>query len=229
MAAIQELPVRVTRRRRFHVKRSATISIKRMLMRDTELGRILYPLSDKYLPMPTTRAECLTMERPCPYVSCQHHLYLDVNPSSGSIKLNFPDLEPWELRETCALDVADRGECMLEEVGEIMNLTRERVRQLELRALRLCKQAMRAQGLDADSLGLDDLDASRAGMTASVLEVMAPGGTISRSAVEVAYKRVVPERLRRRAMSRHLIDDDDEGDQNDTARDGEQAWQRIPG
>lgn len=73
--------------------------------------------------------------RPCPWVSCKFHLYLDVNPETGSITINFPDLEPWELRDTCALDVAERGGTTLEEVGEIMNLTRERIRQLEVRGL----------------------------------------------------------------------------------------------
>ena len=67
-------------------------------------------------------------------MSCKHHLYLDVNPDTGSIKLNFPHLEPWEMSESCALDVAERGGITLEEVGGIVNLTRERVRQVEVRA-----------------------------------------------------------------------------------------------
>jgi DNA-directed RNA polymerase sigma subunit (sigma70/sigma32) len=40
------------------------------------------------------------------------------------------------MRETCSLDVADRGGITLEEVGEILNLTRERIRQVEVRGLR---------------------------------------------------------------------------------------------
>ena len=74
-------------------------------------------------------------ERPCPFVSCKHHLYLDVSAKTGAIKLNFPDLEVWEMNETCALDVADRGGTTLEEVGAIMNLTRERIRQVEVKGL----------------------------------------------------------------------------------------------
>ncbi len=74
-------------------------------------------------------------ERPCPFVSCKHHLYLDVSARTGAIKLNFPDLEVWEMTETCALDVADRGGTTLEEVGAIMNLTRERIRQVEVKGL----------------------------------------------------------------------------------------------
>jgi hypothetical protein len=84
---------------------------------------------------PRSRAECASGPRPCMFISCKHHLYLDVNPETGSIKLNFPDREIWELDETCALDVADRGGITLEEVGTIMNLTRERIRQVETRGL----------------------------------------------------------------------------------------------
>ena len=62
-------------------------------------------------------------------------VYIDVNPEKGSIKMNFPDVEVWEMAETCALDIADRGGITLEDVGEIMNLTRERVRQVETTGL----------------------------------------------------------------------------------------------
>jgi hypothetical protein len=84
---------------------------------------------------PRSRADCANGPRPCMFISCKHHLYLDVNPSTGSIKLNFPDKEVWDLADTCALDVADRGGITLEEVGSIMNLTRERIRQVETRGL----------------------------------------------------------------------------------------------
>ena len=84
---------------------------------------------------PQNRSECAAGPRPCPFVACKHHLYLDINPRTGSIKINFPDLEPWELQHTCALDVADNGGLTLEEIGLITNLTRERVRQVEVRGL----------------------------------------------------------------------------------------------
>jgi hypothetical protein len=121
------------RSRRKRAVRARTISVKRMTKRELELGRLLYPETDYQ--KPRTRAECLGGDRPCPYVSCKHHLYLDVSPRTGAIKLNFPDLEVWEMNETCALDVADRGGTTLEDVGAIMNLTRERIRQVEVRAL----------------------------------------------------------------------------------------------
>ena len=56
---------------------------------------------------PQARSECREGVRPCPYVSCRHHLYLDVNPVTGSIKINFPELEVWEMTESCALDIED--------------------------------------------------------------------------------------------------------------------------
>jgi len=121
------------RSRRKRAIRARTISVKRMTKRELELGRLLYPETDYY--KPRTRAECAGGERPCPYVSCKYHLYLDVSPRTGAIKLNFPDLEVWDMTETCALDVADRGGTTLEDVGAIMNLTRERIRQVEVRAL----------------------------------------------------------------------------------------------
>lgn len=90
---------------------------------------------DEEASRPRTREECKDGPRPCPWVSCSHHLYLDVNPETGSLKLNFPRLEVWEMAETCSLDVADRGGITLEEVGAILNLTRERIRQVETRGL----------------------------------------------------------------------------------------------
>jgi len=90
---------------------------------------------------PKTRADCINGPRPCLFVSCKHNLYLDVNPETGSIKLNFPDKEIQELQYTCALDVAEKGGITLEEVGEIMNLTRERIRQVETRGLLKLREA----------------------------------------------------------------------------------------
>jgi hypothetical protein len=85
---------------------------------------------------PRTRAECCDGPRPCLWVSCRFHLYLDVNEATGSLKLNFPDKEPWELQSSCALDVAEQGGLTLEEIGRLLNVTRERARQLEASGMR---------------------------------------------------------------------------------------------
>jgi len=79
---------------------------------------------------PKTRLECIDGPRPCPWVSCRFHLYLDVNEKTGTIRFNFPDKEVWELKETCALDLAGEKENTYDEIGQALNLTRERVRQV---------------------------------------------------------------------------------------------------
>ncbi len=121
------------RSRRKRDVRACTISIKRMTQREVDSMRRTAPERDTL--RPTQRSECIDGPRPCPFISCKYHLYLDVSPRTGSIKLNFPDLEVWEMSACCALDVADAGGTTLEDVGSIMNLTRERIRQLEVKAL----------------------------------------------------------------------------------------------
>lgn len=122
---------------RRRLARARTIPRKALTRETINIGRAMYPVIDHAIEdRPKTRGDCEnTDDRPCPWVSCRHHLYLDVSPDTGSIKINFPELEPWELAETCSLDVADRGFVTLEEAGEIMNVTRERSRQIEVRAL----------------------------------------------------------------------------------------------
>jgi len=148
---------KVRRRRRRTRPRSKTIAMKRLTREELRVGALMYPPVD--IPRPTTRAECREEMRPCPWVACKHHLYLDINPETGSIKINFPDLEPWELQHTCALDVAERGGITLEEVGEIMNLTRERIRQVEVRGLLKLKMGSPSP----DELGAELLAAKDSG------------------------------------------------------------------
>lgn len=91
---------------------------------------------------PATRGQCKDGERPCPWVGCRYHLYLDVS-STGRIMMNHKGLEPWEIGETCALDMADRGGMTLVEVGRFFGnslqggaeITRERIRQIEEKAV----------------------------------------------------------------------------------------------
>jgi len=129
-------------------RRSKTMSRKEMArdLRRRRLSGEIDPEEQDLLKLidrqrPRTRADCMNGPRPCLFVSCKHNLYLDVNPETGSIKLNFPDKEIWELEYTCALDVAEKGGITLEEVGEIMNLTRERIRQVETRGLMKLREA----------------------------------------------------------------------------------------
>lgn len=139
---------------RFRAKRSrppkATIAVKRITRAELRAGALLYPPVDG-IDRPRTWGECReTNEQPCPFVSCRHHLYLDVNPETGSITLNFPDLEPWELNHSCALHAAEMGAHQLEAVGARMNLTRERIRQLERIGLHKLKAAIGDDATDVE-------------------------------------------------------------------------------
>lgn len=89
---------------------------------------------------PATRAGCATVPRPCPFVSCRHHLYLEVS-EQGWLKVNWPGLDVLEVEESCSLDVADRAEAdaeggvTLEELGSLFNISLEGARQVELDVL----------------------------------------------------------------------------------------------
>jgi hypothetical protein len=134
--------------------RAKTLSIKRLSQRAQELARLTSPdTSERRLPM--TRGKCPDV-RPCPHVTCKHHLAFDVNPKTGAIKTNFPHLEVDELAESCTLDVADAGGLTLEGVAEAMNLTRERIRQVEAKAVAKVKAALAKAGISAGDLDLDD-------------------------------------------------------------------------
>jgi hypothetical protein len=146
-------------------RRSKTIARKQMLReRRRMLATGTVPEIMDY-DRPSSRSECRDAKRPCLYVSCRYHLYLDVNPVTGSIKLNFPDKKVWELEETCALDVAERGGITLEDVGDIMNLTRERIRQVEVSGLEKLKGSdvplhTFIEGRELESLEATDEDSS---------------------------------------------------------------------
>ena len=108
---------------------------------------------------PKTRGDCEHGDRPCPWISCRYHLSTDTVPTqtgqNDTLWLNdgkrtqrigaresqsrfLEVIQNWELceGETCALDIADAGEKTLEEVAKLWNMTRERVRQVEMRAMR---------------------------------------------------------------------------------------------
>jgi len=125
----------------------------------------------KAVPAPRTRADC---EGPgvCVKIGCRFNLAISVN-DHGNIKIEGgPALRNtdrgWRgpadfderviewletASETCALDAAERGGMTLEEVGELLNMTRERARQIEEGALRKLrhlpqfKQFLRAMGV----------------------------------------------------------------------------------
>lgn len=98
---------------------------------------------------PRTRGECIDGPRPCPWASCRHHLAVDVR-ASGSLKRAYPSTSVEDLLDTCSLDIADRGGVSLERIAHALGLTRERVRQLEVRTMAKVKAAGGLRDLVSD-------------------------------------------------------------------------------
>lgn len=127
-----EPPPRLPRGVRKHEVRSRSIALRNITLKVLNEGREEFPPGEYQ--KPRTRAECERGPRPCLFVSCKYNLYLDVS-EIGSIKFNFPDLEPDQMEHSCVLDIADAGGFTLEKTGDALNMTKERVRQLELTGL----------------------------------------------------------------------------------------------
>jgi transcriptional regulator with XRE-family HTH domain len=95
-------------------------------------------------PRPQTRADCAGGERPCPWVGCKWHLWL-VSAGARTIRHQRRALE--DLPASCALDVADEGPHTLDEVGQALGITRERVRQIEEAALPRLRRGLERAGV----------------------------------------------------------------------------------
>ena len=125
---------------------------------------------------PKTRNNCFKGERPCVWVRCSHHMLWAMNPgmrqdSRKVIYRKFLDSRTDEefvdiifrLSETCMLDITDRGGQTLESIGEILGITRERVRQIEIskkggaiRRLRHLSKSWMLEEFKRDSYGVGD-------------------------------------------------------------------------
>jgi hypothetical protein len=146
--------------RRRGIPPKKTVAVRRITQLELAAGRAELQAigADEPYWRPKTRGDCAQVPRPCPYVACSKNLYLDVS-ETGSIILNFPHLEPGQMpaERSCALDLAERGAMTLEDIAVVTNLTRERIRQVELKALlRRARPAAIAMGLgpeDAAAIG----------------------------------------------------------------------------
>jgi hypothetical protein len=124
---------------------------------ETPTDRLFDAVESGELPdRPKSRADCAAGPRPCPWVMCRHHLYLDVR-ADGVVRVNFPN-GPETMLATCALDLADDGPRTLDQVSILMGMSRERVRQLEERALVKLRFAMREGDLDYEGSDLEAQD-----------------------------------------------------------------------
>lgn len=123
-----------------------------------EVRRESEPLFERMLPVirderPKTRADCERGPRPCPWVGCRHHLFLDVK-EGGYLRYNFPDKELDQLEETCALDVAEDGQRhTLDRVGDLVNMGRDHLARYEARALERVRSLLRSGDAGDDDEG----------------------------------------------------------------------------
>lgn len=114
---------------------------RRITIDDELVGAFLYPERNYW--RPRTRSDCSRVPRPCPYVGCKHHLYLDLSPI-GSIQVRFEG-EPWDMKDSCALDVAERGGCSLRDTAKALGVVCERVRQIEETGLVKVRRLLNAE------------------------------------------------------------------------------------
>ncbi len=87
--------------------------------------------------LPYFRYECEGGPRPCPLVSCRHHLWPTKNGEA-----------PWELEESCVLDLAKRGEMSYTEIGKVLGFTQQRVQQIGSGAAKKLAEAIKELGWD---------------------------------------------------------------------------------
>lgn len=87
---------------------------------------------------PVTRGECEAGPRPCPWTNCRYHLAPDRDPAR---RRGSSTLAP---TTTCVLDFADRGGATSEEVSREFGVSHQRIRQIEVTALRGLSEEDRA-------------------------------------------------------------------------------------
>jgi hypothetical protein len=107
-------------------RRSRTVSYK-TVQREVARNQIEYPTD---IERPKHRSDCANVPRPCPFVTCRYNLFCDIK-ETGALILNYPGLEPDEVVNSCALDLADKGDHSMEEIGRIMRTCRQMVFRVE--------------------------------------------------------------------------------------------------
>ncbi len=82
------------------------------------------------------KAQGLGITKPCGYISCGHHLAIDVNENNGAVKYNFPGVDVADMPETCALAAVEKhGIQDMARVGDALGVVREAISQTSKRAI----------------------------------------------------------------------------------------------
>lgn len=78
----------------------------------------------------TTNGQCRTVAGPCQHTECRYHM-----DNTGDVGVHVARASSKRVTsEACALDAAEHGPLKLDEIGERLGVTRERVRQIEKQA-----------------------------------------------------------------------------------------------
>lgn len=135
---LEELRALVVTRGSVHNRRPKTLR-RREVRRTWEQEPPLLP--EERLLRPKTRGDCKDGPRPCPWVGCRYHMYLEVTEDGG---LRFSTwLQPEEMTESCVLDIADRGELEAVSVARVLGSCRQRIEQIEKKAVEHFQRSVR--------------------------------------------------------------------------------------
>lgn len=85
---------------------------------------------------PKTRGDCVNGPRPCPWVGCKYHMWLEVG-KGGHITYR-PGCDE---DESCVLDIADRGGEEGSTIARYMGISRSRADQIYWRAMKKMGQS----------------------------------------------------------------------------------------
>ncbi len=109
-----------------------------------------YPDFEMKPGVPATRDQCKDGPRPCPYVTCRHHLWLllQEDRAGNPLRKAGTTLLP-QSGDSCSLDVAERlGALSESKTAEVLGIDKSRVRSI----LRAGLTKLRDAGLNADEL-----------------------------------------------------------------------------
>lgn len=107
------------------------------------------PQFDMLASAPHTRGGCLNNKRPCPWIRCKHHMIWVFYTKSTFGKNSDDQMAAiiCDMKESCTLDMADLGGCTLEQIAQVLGVTREMVRQIQDKSLNRLKHATRQKYL----------------------------------------------------------------------------------
>jgi hypothetical protein len=128
-------------------------------------------------------------------VGCRHHLYLFVEYGKY---VRERACEPWELEETCALDVADRGGVTHAELGRVLGVQKQMAQRIEARAMRKLAPVL--------PVTLDDCEPEPGHHKTYLPPAVPRQGELGAGDVDAGFRKVVPREHRR--ISEALLTED---------------------